>query len=82
MLAVRSHFDLPLHFNNNSIRAEGNKYISTSNHGSQGENETAARAGKTRVFKVVARDFKVEISPTQLFLDTSPVIANTQIVNF
>ena len=45
------------------------------------ENETGARAGKTRVFKVVARDFKVETSPTQLFLDRSPVNANTQIVN-
>ena len=33
------------------------------------------------VFKVVAGDFKVKTSPTQLFLNTSPAIPKTELVN-
>ena len=44
-------------------------------------NKIGAGAGKTRIFKAVAGDFKVKASPTQLFLDTSPVIPNVELVN-
>ena len=44
-------------------------------------NKTGAGAGKMRVFKAVAGDFKVTASPTQLLLDTSPVIPNVELAN-
>ena len=44
-------------------------------------NKIGAGAGKIRIFKAVAVDLKVKTSPTQLFLDTSPVIPNVELVN-
>ena len=38
------------------------------------ENKIGAETGKTQLFTAVAQGFKVKASPTQLFLDTSPVI--------
>ena len=45
------------------------------------QNKIEAGAGKTRNFKAVAGDFKVKAPPTHLFLDTSPVIRNIELVN-
>ena len=49
--------------------------------GRQKQIAIGAGAGKTRIFKAAAGDFKVKASPTQLFLDTSPVIPNVKLVN-
>ena len=38
------------------------------------ENKTGAETGKAQIFTAKAQGFKVKASPTQLFLDTSPVI--------
>ena len=73
MTIVRSPFDLALRFNSNSVRAEGkNKSLRIIE--AIELNQTGGGAGKTRIFKAVTGDFKVKVSPTQLFLDTSPVI--------
>ena len=45
------------------------------------QNQIGAGAEKTRIFKLVAGDFKLKASPTQQFLDTSPVIPNQGLVN-
>ena len=80
MTIVRSPFDLALRFNNNSVRAEGkNKSLRIIE--AIELNKTGAGAGKMRVFKAVAGDFKVTASPTQLLLDTSPVIPNVELAN-
>ena len=80
MTIVRSPFDLALRFNSNSVRAEGkNKSLRIIE--AIELNKIGAGAGKTRIFKAVAGDFKVKASPTQLFLDTSPVIPNVELVN-
>ena len=74
---MRGSFDLTLRFNSNNVRAEGKskslRIIKQSKIG--------AGAGKTQVFKALAGDFKVRASPTQLFLNTSPVIANVELIN-
>ena len=80
MTIVRSPFDLALRFNSNSVRAEGkNKSLRIIE--AIELNKIGAGAGKTRIFKAVAGDFKVKASPTQLFLDKSPVIPNVELVN-
>ena len=71
---------MTLRFNNNSVRAEG-KSKSQQIMEAIELNKIGAGAGKTRIFKAVAGDFKVKASPTQLFLDTSPVIPNVELVN-
>ena len=80
MTIVRSPFDLALRFNSNSVRAEGkNKSLRIIE--AIELNKIGAGAGKTRIFKAVAGDCKVKASPTQLFLDTSPVISNVELAN-
>ena len=80
MTAVRSPFDFALGFNNSNVRTEGKskslRIIEEIN-----QNKIGARTGKTRIFKAVVGDFKVKASPTQLFLDTSLVIPNVELVN-
>ena len=71
---------MTLRFNNNSVRAEG-KSKSQQTMEAIELNKIGAGAGKTRIFKAVAGDFKVKASPTQLFLDKSPVIPNVELVN-
>ena len=81
MTTVRSPFDLALHFNNNnSVKAEG-KSKSLRIIEAIKQNKIGAGAGKTQIFKAVVGDFKVKTSPTQLFLDTSPIIPNVELVN-
>ena len=81
MTAVRSPFDLALCFNNNNnVRTEG-KSKSLRIIEAIKQNKIGARTGKTRIFKGVVGDFKVKASPTQLFLDTSLVITNVELVN-
>ena len=71
---------MTLRFNNNSVRAEG-KSKSQQTIEAIELNKIGAGAGKTRIFKAVAGDCKVKASPTQLFLDTSPVIPNVELAN-
>ena len=80
MTTIRSPFDLALRFNSNSLRVEG-KGKSLRIIKAIKQNKSGAGARQSRVFKVVAGDFKVKASPTQLFLDTSPVIPNVELVN-
>ena len=80
MTTIRSPFDLALRFNSNSLRVEG-KGKSLRIIKAIKQNKSGAGARKSQVFKVVAGDFKVKASPTQLFLDTSPVIPNVELVN-
>ena len=78
-MTVRSPFNLALRFNKNSVRAEGR---STSLQVIEAimENKIETGVEEIRIFTAVA-DFKVKTSPTQLFLDTSPVIPNAELVN-
>ena len=59
--------------------SEGQEQISTDDRGNQGK-KLGAGAGKARVFKVVAGDFKVKTS-TQLFLDIYQPIPKVELVN-
>ena len=72
---------LALRFNSNSIIAE-DKNISLRIIESMKQNKTGAGARKTGNFKTVASDIRVKVSPTQLFLDISPVTANVELLNF
>ena len=45
------------------------------------QSKIGAVAGKIQIFKVVTRDFKIKTSSAQLFLNTSPVIVNAELVN-
>ena len=80
MTTARSPFDIALGFNNNNVRAESKskslRIIETIKR-----KKTGAGSGKTRIFKAVAKDFKVKVSPTQLFLGTSTVVPNVELVN-
>ena len=80
MTTVRSPFDLVLPFKNNSPREE-DKSKSLQIIEAINLNKAGAGAGKIRIFKQLAGDFKIKASPTQLFLDTSPVIPNVELVN-
>ena len=80
-MTVRNPFDLFLRFNNNSVRAEDRSKSLRIIKTIKKENRIGTGIGKTWVFKALAGDFKVKTSPTQLFLDTSPVIPNTDLVN-
>ena len=80
MTTVKSPFDLVLPFKNNSAREE-DKSKSLQIIEAINLNKAGAGAGKIRIFKPLAGDFKIKASPTQLFLDTSPVIPNVELVN-
>ena len=76
----KSLFDLALHFNSNSIRGEGkSKPLRITEVIMQKKLELEQESHK--FLKAVAGDFRVKGSPTQLFLDTSPVIPNAELVN-
>ena len=81
MTTVRSPFNLTLRFRKNSKRAEGRSKSLRVIEAIK-ENKIGVVAEKTRVFKAVVGDFKVKRSPAQLFLDTSPLIPNAELVNF
>ena len=80
MTTVRSPFDLTLRFNKNSVRAEGKRKSLPVTEAIK-QNKIGVGAGKTQIFKAVAGDFKVKTLPTQVFLHTSPVIPNANLVN-
>ena len=80
MTAARSPIDLVLCFNINSVRAEGRSQLLRVIEGIK-ENKIGPGKGKARIFKGLAEDFKVKASLTQLFLNTSPVILNAELVN-
>ena len=71
---------LALRFNSNIIRVE-EKSKSLRMIEAMKQNKIGAAAGKTRIFKVVALDIKVKVSPTQLFLCISPITHNVELVN-
>ena len=71
---------LALRFNSIIIRAEEKIKLLRMIEAMK-QNKIEAAAGKTRIFKVVALDIRVKVSPTQLFLGISPVTNNVELVN-
>ena len=67
-------------FQQQQCKSGGQKQITTDNRGNRAK-QNWSWSRKDTNFQGMAGDCKVKASPTQLFLDTSPVISNVELAN-